>query len=233
MSAIVRRRGLPRPRAGVLVLIRGGAAGVLVTIAFLFTGAEPLTARLFLVPLMNVPLLVLAARELLRPHGLGYRDGLGLAPAPGAVPTLLLAVPVLSAAGLLLDWAIALVAQPLDLTLHWTDWFDAELAWGDGVPLAAALLEYLVFAPVFEEIVFRGILFGTVRRRCSFPVAALLSALLFALAHGYGALGLVSVCASGMLWAWAYERTGSLLPGMIAHLLNNLLVCAGVMAMLR
>ncbi|TKB85135.1 MAG: CPBP family intramembrane metalloprotease, partial [Nitrospira sp.] len=36
-----------------------------------------------------------------------------------------------------------------------------------------------------------------------------------------------------VLWAWLYERTGSLIPGMIAHATNNLLVCLAVMALLR
>jgi membrane protease YdiL (CAAX protease family) len=36
-----------------------------------------------------------------------------------------------------------------------------------------------------------------------------------------------------VLWAWLYERTGSLIPGMIGHATNNLLVCLAVMALLR
>jgi hypothetical protein len=63
--------------------------------------------------------------------------------------------------------------------------------------------------------------------------AAFISAGLFALAHGYGLIGCVSVLWSGFLWAWIYEKTGSLIPGMIAHALNNLLVCLTVMALLR
>ena len=63
--------------------------------------------------------------------------------------------------------------------------------------------------------------------------AAVISAGLFALAHGYGVIGFLSVLWSGILWAWIYERTGSLVPGIIAHALNNLLVCLAVMALLR
>jgi membrane protease YdiL (CAAX protease family) len=36
-----------------------------------------------------------------------------------------------------------------------------------------------------------------------------------------------------VLWAWIYEKTGSLLPGILAHAINNLLVCLAVMALLR
>jgi membrane protease YdiL (CAAX protease family) len=46
-------------------------------------------------------------------------------------------------------------------------------------------------------------------------------------------IGFLSVFWSGVLWAWVYERTGSLWPGMIAHAVNNLLVCLGIIALLR
>ena len=61
----------------------------------------------------------------------------------------------------------------------------------------------------------------------------MISACIFAAAHGYGLIGFISVFWSGLLWAWLYERTGSLIPGMIAHATNNLLVCLSVMALLR
>jgi membrane protease YdiL (CAAX protease family) len=64
-------------------------------------------------------------------------------------------------------------------------------------------------------------------------VSALLSAAIFAAAHGYGILGFASVLWSGAIWAWTYEKTGSLLPGMVAHALNNLMVCTTVIALLR
>ena len=48
------------------------------------------------------------------------------------------------------------------------------------------MLEFVVYAPVLEEIAFRGILFGTLRRKFSFAPAALIGALVFAVAHGYG-----------------------------------------------
>ena len=50
---------------------------------------------------------------------------------------------------------------------------------------------------------------------------------------GYGVLGFISVFWSGMLWAWIYEKTGSLLPSMFAHAANNLLVCLSILYLLR
>ena len=95
------------------------------------------------------------------------------------------------------------------------------------------MLEFVVYAPVLEEIAFRGILFGTLRRKFSFAPAAFIGALVFAVAHGYGWIGFLSVLWSGVVWAWGYEKTGSLLPGMLAHALNNLLVSGSVIHLLR
>lgn len=220
-------------RAGILVMLRGGAAGVLVIIGFILLGMEEGPSRLVMVPLINFPLLWLAHHHLFRPNGFGFADSLGLRPIPGRWGPMVLAVAVLAGAGLVVDWVIALIAEPLGLSLHWTEWFDPELVWGGGVEMGLTLLEYLLFAPIFEELVFRGILFGTLRRRFSFFPAAVISASVFALAHGYGLLGLISVCASGVIWAWGYERTRSLLPGVLAHFLNNMLVCSGLLLMLR
>src|SRR5439155_1393804 len=54
-----------------------------------------------------------------------------------------------------------------------------------------------------------------------------------AVAHGYGALGFAAVFWSGLLWAWSFERTGSLLPSMAAHAADNLMASLSVILVLR
>ena len=144
-----------------------------------------------------------------------------------------MAVVAVVAAGLLGEWVMGQIAAPLNLSSHWTEWFDADLVWAPLPVMAVSLTEYVLLAPVFEELAFRGLLFGVLRRRFQWMPAAAISAGIFALAHGYGLIGFTSVFWSGLIWAWIYERTGSLLPGMIAHGANNLLVCLSVMALLR
>ena len=143
------------------------------------------------------------------------------------------AVSAVVAAGLLGEWVMGKIAEPLNLSSHWTEWFDADLVWAPLPVMAVSLVEYVLFAPVFEELAFRGLLFGVLRRRFQWGPAAVLSAAIFAVAHGYGLIGFISVFWSGVIWAWVYERTGSLLPGMIGHAINNLLVCLSVIALLR
>jgi membrane protease YdiL (CAAX protease family) len=229
--------GVPPPwpgGIGAAVLLRGGALGAVISVGFLsFPPVEHASLRALAIPLANLPLLALAYTHLLKPAGLDFWNGFGLRIASGQRWRLVGIVLVVVAAGLWGEWIMGRVAEGLSLTNHWTEWFDPDLVWASGPTLAISLLEYVVFAPLFEELAFRGLLYALLRRRLRFMPAALLSASLFALAHGYGVIGCVSVLWSGFLWAWIYEKTGSLVPGIIAHALNNLLVCLAVMALLR
>jgi len=229
--------GVPPPwpgGIGTAVLLRGGALGAVITVVFLFFApVEHVSLRALAIPLVNLPLLALAYVHLLRPAGLNFWNGFGLSIDRAYLGRLAGSILAVVAAGLWGEWVLGRVAESLGLTNHWTEWFDPNLVWAPGSVAAISLLEYVVFAPIFEEIAFRGLLYAILRRRFPFMPAAFMSASLFAVAHGYGLIGFVSVLWSGFLWAWIYEKTGSLLPGIIAHTLNNLLVCLAVMALLR
>jgi hypothetical protein len=184
-------------------------------------------------PLMYIPVLLLAGRRLLAPAAIGFVRGFGLRPGPGGWRPLARATALLIGAGIAIDILLGLASEAAGMAAHWTEWFDEDLAWGSWSLVTASLLGTIVFAPVLEEVVFRGFLYGTLRRRLGWPAAALLSAAVFAAAHGYGVAGFGSVFASGLLWAMAYEKTGSLLPGMIAHAANNVSAACAVLALLR
>ena len=229
--------GIPPPwpgRVGAAVLLRGGAIGAIV-MAFwlLYMPPENASLRALAIPLTNVPLLALAYYHLFRPAGMTFEEGFGLSLPWSHIGRLLIAVLVAVAGGLWGEWLMDRVTDHWQLTSHWTEWFDEDLVWGSSSLTMVSLLEYVIFAPLFEELVFRGLLFAILRRKFRFLPAALISAGIFGLAHGYGVVGLISVCWSGVLWAWIYEKTGSLAPGILAHALNNLLVCLAVLALLR
>jgi membrane protease YdiL (CAAX protease family) len=226
-----------RVRDGLVVLVRGGAGGVIVTVALLSVGGWTHRGAPFIegvsLPLMYVPVLLLAARRLLAPAGVGFLRGFGLRPERGGCRSLARVAALLVGAGIAVDIVLGLISEVAGVPSHWTEWFDEDLAWGGWGIVIASLLGTVVFAPVLEEIVFRGLLYGTLRRRLGWPLAAVLSALVFAAAHGYGVAGFGSVFASGVMWAVAYEKTGSVLPGMIAHAANNVSAACAVLALLR
>jgi membrane protease YdiL (CAAX protease family) len=228
-----------RGREGVVVLVRGGALGVIALgTLYLYSvvGPERPFTRVMLGTATNlafVPVLVLAHRRLLRPSGLRFGESLGLVPVAGGGRNLALVFLTLLAIGQLGEGVMDVAGRWLGLSAHWTEWFDRDLVWGAPVVVGVTLLDTVVLTPVFEEIVFRGLLFATLRRRFGWSVAAVLSAAIFAVAHGYGVLGFAAVFWSGFLWAWAYERTGSLLPSIASHAADNLLASLGVILVLR
>lgn len=229
--------GVPPPwpgGVGAAVLLRGGAIGAMLTALFLiYAPPDNASLRALAIPLTNVPLLLLAYRHLFQPAGMTFDEGFGLEIGWARAGRLMAAVLAVVAAGLWGEWVMDRLSEPFHLTSHWTEWFDADLVWGSPSLTAMSLVEYVIFAPVFEELAFRGLLFAILRRKFRFLPAALISASIFAVAHGYGLVGFISVLWSGVLWAWMYEKTGSLLPGILAHAINNLLVCLSVMALLR
>jgi len=220
-------------RDGVIVLIRGGGIASLLIIALSLSKLDTSLLQ-FLIPFfIHIPIIWLAYYYLWRPAGLSVTQALGLQVVSGGMWRMMLFALGLFTFGAGGGWVIGVFAENFQASMHWTDWFDPTMIQGTTWQLLPPLLSYTVLAPVFEELVFRGVLYGTLRRRWNAPAAMIISALVFSLAHGYGTFGLVTIFWSGLLWAWAYEKTGSVLPGMVAHALNNSLVCLTVLLLVR
>lgn len=76
-----------------------------------------------------------------------------------------------------------------------------------------------VFAPICEEVFFRGMLYRSLRNRMSLWPAAVIAGSLFGLIHifAYPISTIPVKIAFGIFACLLYERTGSLLPGIAAH----------------
>jgi len=89
-------------------------------------------------------------------------------------------------------------------------------------PLPFQILLIAVAAPISEELCFRGMLFGGLRERLPRLGAALLSAAIFGALHAVTGISAVPpLIAFGFILALLYERTGSIVPGILLHMLNN------------
>jgi membrane protease YdiL (CAAX protease family) len=101
----------------------------------------------------------------------------------------------------------------------------------EGTPHWLALVitgvSVIVFAPVAEELFFRGFLYQALRRRLSLVGAGIVSALIFGAAHMQPPFGIAllllipSITALGFILAWVFERRSSLVPSITAHALFN------------
>ncbi len=94
-----------------------------------------------------------------------------------------------------------------------------------------ACVTAVVFAPVFEEILCRGLVLETVRRRWGDAVAVLISALFFGLVHVEPSTALAGFVVGG-IFGTIYIRTHSLFSTIILHSINNAfafaLICFGL-----
>jgi membrane protease YdiL (CAAX protease family) len=95
--------------------------------------------------------------------------------------------------------------------------------------VALAVITIVVIAPIIEEIVFRGLLFGALAPRLGVLAAAIVSALLFGLIHGDPVL-FPTLAALGFVAALSYAATGNLVVPIALHALNNALGAAALIA---
>ena len=87
-------------------------------------------------------------------------------------------------------------------------------------PFWLAILANAILVPIMEEIVFRGYIFSRLSKAMPTVVAALISSVVFGICHG-GLLWAVWAFAFGMIICVIRIKSGSILPGMIFHIIMN------------
>lgn len=90
----------------------------------------------------------------------------------------------------------------------------------------------LVFAPIVEELVFRGVIYNKIKIRSGFLPGAIISSVLFGLLHVLDSLLIlnfsdipfaISYMALGFFIAKSYKDTDSLAGSILFHFINNLM----------
>ncbi|MBO1580812.1 MULTISPECIES: CPBP family intramembrane glutamic endopeptidase [Bacillus] len=85
------------------------------------------------------------------------------------------------------------------------------------------IVGFAIFTPIFEEIIFRGIILRFFSERFPFWIAAIGTSLIFGIAHTYSLGVMVVTFLMGLLMAILCKRTNSILPAMLFHIMNNTL----------
>jgi len=80
----------------------------------------------------------------------------------------------------------------------------------------------LLIAPIFEEVIFRGIILGGLKKNYSIIAALMISALLFSISH-FTLVQLVPTFIAGLYFGYIYYKSDSLILSMFAHFSYNLL----------
>ena len=98
-----------------------------------------------------------------------------------------------------------------------------ELSWIRDLDLTGFLVVFALgafAAPLAEELYFRGYVFAASLREKGPIVAYLLSGAVFASLH-LNKEALLPILVLGMMLAWMYRRSNSIIPPIVAHALNN------------
>ena len=82
------------------------------------------------------------------------------------------------------------------------------------------ILTVAIIGPIAEEVLFRGLMLGSLSKRCNKWLAIIATALIFGLVHGHP-IAIIYASALGILMGWLYCKTGSLLATVIFHMIYN------------
>jgi membrane protease YdiL (CAAX protease family) len=117
--------------------------------------------------------------------------------------------------------AAAAVGLAYLFVLRTTPWWPGQAPANAGVHIQAywLLLLTVVLAPLCEEFIFRGLVFGGLRRSLGLPLSMVMSAALFAIVHP--PMSMLPVFGLGLFTAFAYERGKGLLAPMLVHAIYN------------
>ncbi len=131
---------------------------------------------------------------------------------------------ILVFAGIFTTIASAYIVEPVTALLpkmpSWLE--DTMKKMLENTPVWATLISVSVFAPLFEEWICRGLILRGLLHKTS-PLAAItVSAAFFAVLHMNPWQAVPAFCL-GLLFGYAYYRTGSLKLAMLMHCTNNTL----------
>jgi len=221
---------------GYAVIVRAGLLGLLglfVFSQFAHSYFRPGVVASWATLFASLPMVWLIHRRLLRPHGRRLATSLGLTlRGVGAWRLAKISLAVLA-----LEWGgslcIAWLGWKVGLQAHWSEAVYERAIFGPWQTTVLGGINAVIWAPLFEEIGFRGLLYPTVRARFGVWAGIVASAVIFASLHLYSVAGFLAVLWSGLVFAWAYERYRSLLPGMIVHGAGNLLAVSTVVLFYR
>ena len=87
------------------------------------------------------------------------------------------------------------------------------------------IISIAIMAPLVEELLFRGAIQGYMSRKGMKPLhAILIASAIFGIVH-MNPIQIPFAFAIGLIFGWLYYRTGSVVPGIIGHFINNSIAC--------
>ncbi|MDX2147679.1 MAG: type II CAAX endopeptidase family protein [Planctomycetota bacterium] len=163
--------------------------------------------------------------------GLTFGEGLGKEIGAGVLGWLI-SLPLSFFVGVLIaiaHWVIA--GEPESESTDGFPMFEQPMGHTWGVAILS-MLGAVLWAPVVEELVFRGAFYQHLRPRVGWGWSIVITSLAFGLLHPYEIRGILQVAFAGVIFALLREWRGSLIAPMVAHALHNLSITAATLGVL-
>jgi len=176
----------------------------------------------------------LMRRHILAPAGLRLRDAFGLRFAKQDVWQLAQITLILAGIEQFFSLISFVLASKSGWVPHWSESIVEDWIWKSRMTATMTGVDAVIWAPLLEEIGFRGLLYTSLRARLRPLAAAVATASLFASIHSfYSVSGWIAIFLGAVAASLVYEKCRSLLPCILAHALNNVLAFASVVAVYR
>lgn len=218
----VSRPAYPNARQAIFILFGSFAMQVLVAVVLTFSRKGLGISKDQIAALTIVIGNALMFLILMRAKRLSYAALFQTSPLPATETFAVLLLPLLMIApllGVLIEAVVNAVAVVWPMSV-WQEAMFAMLV--KSGPMM--LLTTCIFAPLFEEMLYRGIILRSFLQQYPRWIAILASAILFGAVHMnlYQFIGATLI---GCLLGYLYERTRSLAPCIVLHVLNNTMAC--------
>lgn len=176
--------------------------------------ADTLLGNAMLLTLISNALTLLILLPVFAAQKKSYVREISLFPlVPGAIWPLVSGAMALAA-------VVALVLALLPIPQELMDAYNSA-AVGLGEPGLISALSTVLFAPIAEEVIFRGLVYTRLRRAMPAALACVLSSLVFGLLHGQ-LLWIAYAFIMGVVLTLVFERTGTLWASIVVHVTFNL-----------
>lgn len=111
-------------------------------------------------------------------------------------------------------WLLDILMQALNLPDISKQQFDVMQSGWIGI------FSISILGPILEELLFRGAITGALLQKYSPVKSIVISALIFGVIH-MNPVQIAGASIIGLLLAWVYYRSGSLIPCILMHIINN------------
>lgn len=128
------------------------------------------------------------------------------------------------AINLLFACLFSFLISSLDMLISFSDptWIpmgDIETVEMDAGVIILDAIGAIIFAPIMEELIFRGVIFNRLKIRIGIIPAMIISSFIFAIGHEFG--GITSAFLFGICMCLLYLKTDNILIPMCVHFINN------------